>query len=73
MSSSFLDFVTRNHDTTKKAFKSLSYDTLQLRKIRALYGRRGTFEGHQCHLSKVNSSISNKYNVKRKFSIDLGD
>ena len=43
MTQSFLDFMTKNQNQTKKAVKSLAYNEQQLRKIRALYGRRGTF------------------------------
>lgn len=42
---SFMDLIGGKHefDFKKIGGKSIAYDSLQLRKMRAIYGKRGTF------------------------------
>ena len=65
MSQSFLDFLTKNQNKRKQAFKSLAYNDQQLRKIRALYGRRGTF----C-CTQTNFDYNTELHQKKAFQIE---
>ena len=53
MRESFLDFLSNFQDHKKQPRKSLAYDDQKLRKIRALYGRRGTFMQSDCFLETL--------------------
>ena len=46
LKNSFLDLIGQNHefDFKKIGSKSIAYNSLQLRKMRAIYGKRGTFQ-----------------------------
>ena len=44
---SFLDFMCQYQNENKTATKSLGYNNFQIKKIRALYGRRGTLDVKQ--------------------------
>ena len=55
MRESFLDFLSNFQDQKRQARKSLAYDDRKLRKIRALYGRRGTFMQSDCFLETLNN------------------
>ena len=68
---SFLDLIGQNHDFDFKKIgsKSLAYDALQLRKMRAIYGKRGSFIVGPGHTMRKGNSLTKeqeKFFTKRK-------
>lgn len=59
---SFLDLLGQSSNFKKLAKKSLAYDQLKLKKIRAIYGRRATF-------SVKNNKDSENENGDGKYSV----